>query len=91
MNKLTFAVLGAASLALAACSGTEEDTVEGVDENVQIEELNALAENAAIDAQTESLENEVQAVDDTTTEETVNTVDENVTDPSQVEEDVQGM
>ena len=90
MNKLTFAVLGAASLALAACSGTEEDSVEGVDENVQIEELNALAENAAIDAQTESLENEVQAVDDTT-EETVNTVDQNVTDPSQVEEDVQGM
>lgn len=90
MNKLTFAVLGAASLALAACSGTEEDAVENVDENVQVEELNALAENAAIDAQTESLENEVEAVDDTT-EETVNTVDENVTDPSQVEEDVQGM
>lgn len=90
MNKLTFAVLGAASLALTACSGGEEDAVEGVDENVQIEELNALAANAAIDAQTETLENDVQPVDDTT-EDTVPAVDENVTDPSVVEEDVQGM
>lgn len=90
MKKLTFAVLGAAALALSACGGAQDDTVETVDENVQTEEMNALAENAAIDAQTEALANEVDAVDDAASE-TPPPVDENVTDPSQVEQDVQGM
>jgi hypothetical protein len=89
MRKVHFAVLGAFSLALAACGGQQDDSPDAAGENVDAEELNALADNAAMEAENEAIGNEAAAdepVGDDTDE-----VDENATDPSQVENDVQGM
>lgn len=88
MKSIHFALIGAASLALAACGGREEDTLGNAEENVQIEELNVLADNAAMDAETEALGNEAQQ--ETNTIE-INTDNGVTTEPSEVEDDVQGM
>ena len=50
MKKLSFAIVGAASLALAACGGQGDDSLgENVQENLeaQADNLDALAENAS--------------------------------------------
>jgi hypothetical protein len=49
MKRLSFAIVGAAGLLLAACSGNNEDAVNS-DANVQVDELNTLATDAANDA-----------------------------------------
>ena len=89
MRKVHFAVLGAVSLALAACSGQQDETLDEAGENVEAEELNALAENAAIEAENEALGNEAAAEE--AVEDEADAPSENATDPSEVEEDVQGM
>jgi hypothetical protein len=89
MRKLTFAIAGAASLALAACQGQQDDTIEGAD-NVDTEELNALADNAAMDAENEALGVDVNAVEEPAENATDESA-ENLTDPAAVEDDVQGM
>lgn len=54
MRKIHFALIGAASIALAACGGREEDTLtEDSGDVLQADELNALANDAAMDAQQE--------------------------------------
>ena len=89
MKTIRFALIGAASLALAACGSREEDTLTNGEENVQVEELNALADNAAMDAETEALGNEAQQNETNTIE--INTDNGVTTEPSEVEDDVQGM
>jgi hypothetical protein len=90
MKRLHFALIGAAALALAACGGREEDTLgDNVGENLQADELNALADDAAQDAnaEMEALGNQQEQLN----EETTNTDDGVTTEPSEVEDDVQGM
>jgi hypothetical protein len=93
MKKLGFAFLGAASLALVACGSNESDTLNETAADNQAE-LNALAANAAADAnaemealgnQQQQLEAEANAAAET------NEVNANATSPSEVEDDVQGM
>ncbi len=55
MNKLTFALVGATSLALAAC--TNQDQVDE-NANAETENLDALAGDAANDAEAEALGNQ---------------------------------
>ena len=75
MKNLTFAFAGAAALALAACSGNNQDAVENAEMNQPPAELNDLSSDAANDAanaeaaalgeQQQQLEQE-NAVDNTT-------------------------
>lgn len=57
MNKLTFALVGAATLTLAACGGRDEDSVENLDASTgaEAEQLNSLADDAANQAEAEAL------------------------------------
>ena len=96
MKKLGFAVIFAASLALVACGKSNEDQLNESDaQNVEASTLNDLAANAA-NAEAEALGTQQQQLD----AENAATTDENVdatsndtlkTDPSEVEDDVQGM
>jgi uncharacterized protein YidB (DUF937 family) len=88
MRKIAFAMVAAASIALAGCGGQGDDALgENVQENMenQAENLDALAGNAATDAEAEALgnqadqlreagENAEEAIDDSD----VNTAEENV-------------
>jgi len=61
MKKIAFALIGAASIALAGCGGQGDDTLgENVQENMegQADNLDALAGNAATDAEAEALGNQ---------------------------------
>lgn len=64
MKKLSFAVVGAAALALAACGGKGDDSLgENVQENfeAQAENLDAAADNAT-GAEAAALENQADAL-----------------------------
>ena len=94
MRKLGFALVGAAALALAACGGGDQDTLdENVGDNVgAANELNALADNAALEAETEALGNQAQQLEaEEPANETENQANGVTTEPSDVEDDVQGM
>ena len=61
MKKFAFAIVGAASIALAGCGGQGDDALaENVQENMedQADNLDALAGNAATDAEAEALGNQ---------------------------------
>jgi hypothetical protein len=58
MNKLTFAVVGAAALALSACGGKQESAVENADENLTTENLEAAASEAASANEADALANQ---------------------------------
>ena len=61
MRKIAFALVGAASLALAGCGGQGDDTLgENAQENMeaQAENLDALAANAGSEAEAEALGNQ---------------------------------
>lgn len=61
MKKISFALVGAASLALAACGGQGDDTLgENVQENMEnaAEAVDALADNTANPAEAAALENQ---------------------------------
>ena len=94
MKKLGFVVIGAAALALVACGKNNEDQLnESEAQNVEAGTLNDLAANAA-NAEMEALGTQQQQLEAenaaTETNETA-PVDANSTDPSKVEDDVQGM
>lgn len=59
MKKLSFAIVGAATLALAACDGKREEATENVDTNV-VENLEAAANDVANESAT--LENQANAL-----------------------------
>ena len=66
MKKLSFAVVGAAALALAACGGQGDDAAgENVQENyeAQAENLEAAADNAT-GAEAAALENQAEALEE---------------------------
>lgn len=90
MKKLGFCIVGAAALGLAACGSNDGDTLnESEAQNYEAETLNELATNAA---EIEALGNEAQQEPEVTAPEENNAEPPgNATDPSEVEEDVQGM
>jgi hypothetical protein len=94
MRKIQFALIGAAALALAACGSQEEDTLgENPTETIDGAELNALADNAALEAETEALGTQQQQLEaEPVANEAANaTANGVVVEPSDVEDDVQGM
>ena len=65
MKTISFALVGAASLALAACGGQGDDTLaENVQENYEnaAENLEAAADNTANAAEADALENQADAL-----------------------------
>ena len=65
MKKLSFAVVGAAALALAACGGKGDDSLgENVQENYEnaAENLDAAADSTANAAEADALENQADAL-----------------------------
>jgi len=59
MKRLVFLIGGAAALALGACSGNNQDAVNNAELNQPAaEDLNALANDAAMNAQNQALGNE---------------------------------
>ena len=97
MKKLGFACLYGAALALAACGRDDADTLNETPANMEAGELNALADNAAADAEAEmeALGNQQQQAeaDNAAAAAAANTQNEadTTTEPSEVEDDVQGM
>jgi ABC-type glycerol-3-phosphate transport system substrate-binding protein len=86
MKKLSFAVVGAAALALAACGGRGDDAAgENAAENLEAaaENLEAAAENAtgaeaaALENQAEALESQADATEEAIDEADVNAANVN--------------
>ena len=68
MKKLSFAIVGAASLALAACGGQGDDALgENVNDNYEAaaDNLEMMADNAATPGEAEALENQADALEAT--------------------------
>jgi hypothetical protein len=66
MKKVSFALVGAAALALAACGGKGDDTLaENVQENYEnaAENLDAMAANTGNAAEAEALGNQADALE----------------------------
>jgi hypothetical protein len=64
MKRLVFLIGGAAALALAGCSGGNEDQVNNAELNQPAaEDLNALANDAAMNAENDALGNQQQQND----------------------------
>ena len=65
MKKVSFALVGAAALALAACGGKGDDALaENVQENYEnaADNLDAAADNAANAAESDALENQADSL-----------------------------
>ncbi|HEY7006213.1 MAG TPA: hypothetical protein VH392_06970 [Sphingomicrobium sp.] len=81
MKRLVFLIGGAAALALGGCSGGNEDQVNNAELNQPApEDLNALANDAAMNAENAALGNEQQNVTD------LNAAGDNGPNPSEAEE-----
>ena len=68
MNKASFALVGAAALALAACGGKGDDALgDNVADNYDAaaDNLDAMADNTANDSESDALENQADALRDT--------------------------
>ena len=66
MKKLSFAVVGAAALALAACGGKGDDALaDNVEDNYEAaaDNLEAMADNTANGAEAAALENQADALE----------------------------
>ena len=92
MKKLGFVVVGSAALALSACGSNNADQLNEVEaQNVEANVLNDLADNAA-NAEIEALGTQDQQLEtENAAAETPAEPPANATDPSEVEDDVQGM
>ena len=67
MKKVSFALVGAAALALAACGGQGDDALgDNVADNYDAaaENLDAMADNTANEAVSDALENQADALED---------------------------
>jgi hypothetical protein len=96
MKKISFAIVGAASLALAACGGQGDDSLgENIQENMeaQADNLDALAADAANPAEAEALGNQAEQLreEGDRIEEATDDADVNAADPAASEQPVQGM
>jgi len=87
MKKLSFIVTGAAAIALSACSGSNQDAVNNAELNQPAaEDLNALANDAAANAEDAALGNQQQQLDQNAA------TDANSSDPTDADEqNVSGM
>jgi hypothetical protein len=66
MKKLSFALVGAAALALAACGGQGDDSLgDNVNDNFEAaaDNMEAMADNAATPAEAATLENQADALE----------------------------
>ncbi len=66
MKKLSFAILGAATLALAACGGQGDDALgDNVNDNYEAaaDNLEMMADNAAMPGEAAALENQADALE----------------------------
>ena len=66
MKKLSFAIVGAAALALAACGGKGDDALgDNVNDNYEAaaDNLDAMADNTANGAEAAALENQADALE----------------------------
>ena len=66
MNKMSFALVGAAALALSACGGSGDDALaENTQENYEAaaDNLETAAENTTNEVQAETLENQADALE----------------------------
>ena len=66
MKKISFALVGAAALALAACGGQGDDSLgDNVNDNYEAaaDNMEAMADNAATPAEAASLENQADALE----------------------------
>jgi hypothetical protein len=91
MKKFGFALVGAASLALAACSSSDEDSLTNVDLNADAGNLDALAHNAAdVAAEAEALGNQAQQLEQEATNNAA-TDELNASTETEGEENVSGM
>lgn len=94
MIRIHLALVGAAALALAACGSQNEDALEdNIGENLQQDELNALANDAAMDARAEmeALSNQQQQLEEAPAEEPVNADAGVVTEPSEIDDEPLGL
>lgn len=86
MKRLAFALTGAAALALAGCSGNNEDQVQNAELNQPSADLNELSNQAAMDAanaEAAALGNQSQSL---------NAAQDNTTNPAEADEqNVSGM
>lgn len=95
MKKITFALVGAASLALAACGGQGDDTLaENVQENYDnaADNLDMMADNAATPAAEATLENQADALreEGARVEERIDESDVNAANPAAANAAVNG-
>lgn len=87
MRKFGFALVGAASLALVACSSNSDDAVVNAENTDASANLDALANAAAVDAEAEALGNQAAQL-----EQESNAVEEvNTSGNTEAEENVSGM
>ena len=94
MKKFAFALVGAASIAVAGCGGQGDDSLaENAQENLegQAENLDALAGNAATDAEAEALGNQADQLreEGENREEAIDEAD--VTNAAEADQAVNGM
>jgi uncharacterized protein YidB (DUF937 family) len=96
MKKLSFAIVGAASLALAACGGSGDDAAgENIQEGAeaQAENLDMMAGNAANGAEAEALGNQADQLREAgaAAEENIDDADVNAGNAAEVDAAVNGM
>jgi hypothetical protein len=96
MKKIAFALVGAASIALAGCGGQGDDALgENVQENTeaQAENLDAMAGNAANDAAAESLGEQAEQLEQEgeRQEEKIDDADVNAANQAEADAAVNGM
>jgi hypothetical protein len=83
MKYLSFAVIGAAALLTAACNRGNEDQVNNAEMNqTGAEQLNDLANEAAANAEADSLANQQQQLN------AENTATDNTTNPDDAQEQI---
>ncbi|HLO19329.1 MAG TPA: hypothetical protein VK192_02415 [Sphingomicrobium sp.] len=81
MKRLVFLIGGVAALSLAACNGKNEDAVNNAELNQPAaEDLNALANDAAVNAEDQALGNQQQELNDE------NAAGDNGPNPSEAQE-----
>ena len=81
MKRLVFVIGGAAALALAGCSGNNQDAVNNAELNQPAaDDLNALANDAAANAEDQNLANQQQQLDQNAA------ADENGSNPTEDQE-----
>jgi ABC-type glycerol-3-phosphate transport system substrate-binding protein len=96
MKKISFALVGAASLALAACGGQGDDSLgDNVSENYEAaaENLEMMADNSGNAAAAETLENQADALEaeGSRQEEAIDEADVNASNPAEANAAVNAM